>query len=185
MTDSVERPPEENSTKKIKARMDKYGRKLPKERTEYSDLPTWVRTAAAMKYVLGMTWKQVADKVGKSPSTVDAYKRSPAFKRWREELKDAAQDPKTMAEYALKASAMGVTMEYLAAFQKAIDASDYEATGKMARDLLDRVGVTKKKDTQSSQPSLHITIAGGAADAPAIEADYEIVEDEEPKLLNE
>lgn len=178
MTDSVERPPEENTTKAIKKRMDKYGRKTPQERTEFSDLPTWVRAAAAMKYVLGMTWKEVASRVGKSPSTVDAYKRSPAFKKWREELYDVSEDPRAMAEFALRSSAMGVTMEYLAAFQKAIDASDYEATAKMAKDLLDRIGINKKERKKQTQPTLHITIGGGGVEVPAIEAEWEEVDED-------
>lgn len=178
MTDSVDRKPEENTNEAILARMDQYGRREPRERLEFSDLPTWVRTAAALKYLLGLSWKDAAERVGKKAGSVRSYKASPAFTAWRYELEEASKDPKAMAELVLKAHALGVSLDYLAAFQKAVEANDYKEVGAQARDLLDRIGIQKKDSRRNAPAQLHITIAGGGSiDVPVVEAEWEEIEE--------
>lgn len=181
MTDSVDRKPEDNSKQKILARMDKYNRKMPDERVEFTDLPTWARTAAAYHDLLGMSWREAAGKVGKKPGTLDAYKTSPAFKRWRSELQEAALDSQTMAEMVLKAHAAGITVEYLAAYQKAIEVGDYNAVAKISQDLLDRANVTKKSAPKTQTPAITINLDSRSLEIPlgdseVEEGDFEVID---------
>lgn len=174
----------DNSKAAIKERLGEnyMKRKTPDEMKEFGDLPTWVRTAAVCKYLMGMTWKDVASKVNRSPKTVQGYTSSPAFKRWKSELEEASSDPKLMAELVLRSNALGVTLEYLAAFQQAIDDSDYKETGIMARDLLDRIGVTKKSEKgPSGGMTINVTLPGGASLEPVmVETEYKQLESEDP-----
>lgn len=184
MTDSVRRKPEDNSKEKILARMDQYGRREAEERTEFADLPTWTRTAAAFHDLLGLSWREAAAKVGKKPGTLDYYKASPAFRRWRAELQEAALDSQVMAEMVLKAHAAGITVEYLAAYQKAIEVGDYNAVAKISQDLLDRANVTKKSAPKTQAPAITINLDSRTLEIPLgdssveiEEGDFEVVDD--------
>lgn len=177
MTDSIDsKPGERNLPDFSKMREIKHS-----ERTEFSDLPVWVRTAISMHDLLGMSWREVCEKVGKSPHTLDNYKKAPAVKQWRAELAEISEDPKAMAEMLMKAHGLSITLEYLSAFEKAISSGDYKETGIMARDLLDRVGIQKKAPKQELPTSIHITYSGrpGHSFEPlAVEAEWETVEEE-------
>jgi hypothetical protein len=177
MTDSADRKPEENTQEAIGKRLDKYKRKEPKEMTEFSQLPTWVRTAITMHDVLGLSWKAAAERCGKSGATLNHYKKSIAVKQWREELAEIVQDPKTLAEMVLNANSLNVTLEYFAAYDKAAQAGDYAAVGKMSQDLLDRQGITKKKETVSAENlSITLNIGSGSLDVPEVTSDFEVVD---------
>lgn len=178
MTDSVDRKESGEFTPEVRARLAKYDKK---NYTEFADLPAHVRTACAMHELMGMSWKEIAERLGKAESTVDKYKRYPAYKAWREELQEASQDPSTMAQMALKSSALGITLEYLAAFEKSIAAGDYNTTHKMAKDLLDRAGVIAKKSNEGAI-SVKIQMGGtsaGLLESPSVEAEWELVHDAE------
>ena len=170
-------------SKKELARYDKkHTLREPADFTEYVELPTWVRTAVAMVALGGYTQKEAAEKCGRAGGTLSGYMNtSPAVKIWVKQLQEASKDPKAMAEYTFKASAYGITLEYYAAYEKAIEASDFNAVAKMSQDMLDRAGVTKKKDVpDAGKIQVTLNIAGsGALDFPEVEASYEKVEVED------
>lgn len=182
MTDSVERKPEEKTNEAIAARLSQYTVKPMKEREDMADVPRWAKTAAVYKEVLGLSWNDAAAKVGRKGTTLKAYVAAPAMDRWRESLRKISDDPKALAEAILRGNALGVTLDYLSAFQGAIDAHDHREVGVMARDLLDRIGIQKKDSKRNAPAQLHITIAGGGSiDVPVVEAEWEEIED--PKQL--
>lgn len=167
MTDSLDRIARGEKgapiSPELRARLATYP--APSEKTEFEQLPTWVRTACAMHELMGLTWEAVHKRTGKNPAAIKRYRSSPAYQEWREELKKAASDPRMMAEIMLKSSALGVTVEYLAAFEKSIDASDYQTTGKMAQDLLDRIGVTRKASKEAT-PTIVVNLGSTSLEIP-------------------
>ena len=185
MSEAGNRPPEATTKAAILARLDKYNVKTPAERTELSDLPQWVKTAAVYKEIMGASWEEAASRFKRKGSTLEKYNRSPAYQKWRESLRDVAEDPKMMAEAVLKSSALGVTVEVFAAFQAAIDANDYKETGVIGRDLLDRIGVTKKSDKNVAQAqTIVVNLGSNSLEIPlgdsrvqsVEEGDFEVVE---------
>lgn len=157
-------------------------------RTEFKDLPTWVRSAIAMHELVGLSWADACKRCGKSAAAMKEYQKSPALQAWTEELREYATDPKFMAEKVLEASVLGVTLDYLGAYEKAVESGDYNAISKMSQDLLDRFGIVRKKD-QGKPESLKIELVlggGGMAmlEPPKVtatheeipEVDYEVVE---------
>lgn len=164
-------------------RLRTYGQRKPVEMVEFQDLPAWVRTVAAMHDLLGMSWEEAAKRCGRAGGSASQYNKSPAFQRWREELKTVANDPIKMAEYILKASAASVTVDYFAAYEKANEAGDFNAVSKMSQDLLDRIGITRKKDNSGSgNIKIELTLGGGMAalEPPRIVATHEEVEEKGP-----
>lgn len=158
------------------AQLDAYPK--PKDKQEFSELPAWVRAAAPMHELLGMPWEDVMKRFGKSETAIKRYRSSPAYKKWKVELEEASLDPKAMAEITLKASTLGVTVDYLAAFEKSIEAGDYQATGKMAQDILDRVGLVKKQPKTEGARSLIINLGSASFEIPMGESTAEIPEGE-------
>lgn len=165
---------------------------LPKKRDteDISDLPRWAKVGIARKELLGESWKEAGASVNRSAASLSEYGASPAGKRWREQLAEVADDPKTLVESMLKGTALSVTLDYLLAYERAITANDYKETGIMARDLLDRFGVTKKQEKSLQAPSqIVIMLPGGASlEVPTVtsehkqlpgkvDADFEIEED--------
>jgi hypothetical protein len=168
MTESIERAKRGEANPKLTpeqiAKLNSYPR--PHEKTEFSELPAWVRAAAPMHELLGMPWEDVMEKFGKQPTAIKRYRASPAYKQWKEELEAAALDPKTMAEMTLKASTLGVTLEYLAAFEKSVSAGDFNSTAKMAQDLLDRMGVVKKQPKNDGPRSIVVNLGSATFEIP-------------------
>lgn len=177
MTDSTERPPEENTAEAIQKRMEKYPSKQHHEKTEISELPRWVKTAFVMKDVDGLTYKDVAERFGRSPKTLSKYASSPAAQKWRARIQEWADDPINVAEAYMKGNALSVTLDRIAFLEMAIQAGDYKEGDKIARDIQDRIGLTRKKSADDSTPSLTIVLPGGA-EPQMIEAEYEVLEEE-------
>ena len=154
-----------------------YFRREPADFKDYKDLPVWVRTACAFVFLNGMTQKEAARRCGKAAGTLGGYiNHSPAVQDWIQKLKSASTDPVKMAEWAIQGNALGVSMEYYAAYEKAIDANDYKEVARMSQDFLDRAGVTRKKDTKDDgKITVTLNIAGGL-DVPTVTASYDEVE---------
>lgn len=161
-------------------------------RKNYADVPRWVRLAL-VEYEMSddATYESVAKKYGRKGSSLSQYARSPAMKRWRDEIRKYVENPTRLAESMLRSNIANITLDYLLAFQGAIDAGDYKEVGHMARDILDRNGVRKKeKGTPQQKPTLVINLGGGVsleremvettfeAPADAVEGDYEFLDDE-------
>lgn len=160
----------------------------PKDFVEYKDLPTWVRTALVMVEILGVSQKEAAKRCGKSGATLSNYvTRSPAAKAWAEELKKMTVDSQKMAQLVINSNSLGVSLEYFASYEKAIEAGDYAQVARISQDLLDRAGVTKKKE--KSDDKIHVTLniaGGGGIDVPEVTASYEevVLDDEEFDVSN-
>ena len=150
--------------------------RAPEDFIEYKSLPTWVRTACVMVEILGVSRAEAAKRCGKSGSTLNKYyQSSPAVHAWAKELQDMAYDPQKMAQMMLNSNSLGVSVEYFAAYEKAIEAGDYSQVARISQDLLDRAGVTKKKEKSDDKVHVTLHIAGGSIDVPEISASYEEV----------
>ena len=172
MTDSVDkRDSKRFITPEVKERLA-LAKIERKENPDFTKLPTHVRVACAMHELMGMTWEEIGKRLGKSPATLSAYTGFAGYKKWREELQAHSEDPKTMAELTLRSNAMGITLEYLAAFQAAVDAGAYSEVGKMAKDLLDRAGVITKKNEGAGAINIRLSLGGALLEGPIAEAEW-------------
>jgi len=169
----------DNTNEGIAARMEKYkGKSIkPQDREKVTDLPRWVKTALVMKVVDGMTYKQAAERFNKSPKSLSAYARSPAAKKWVENLSEFVEDPVAMAKAYLAANALSVTLDRIAFLEAAVAAGDYTTGDKIARDLQDRMGIVAKKTSEGAL-SVKIQLGASSAEIPTIEAEWEKVGDE-------
>ena len=160
-------------------RMAKYADNVPQEKENVEDLPRWVKTALVFKALDGMSFKQAAERVSRSPDTLSKYSRSPAAKKWLSSLSEFLDDPVEMAKAYLRANALSVTLERLAFLEMAIAAGDYKAGDAIAKDIQEKIGITAPKAKNDGPAVLNITIGGGSVEVPIIEASYEIVDGDE------
>ncbi len=158
-------------------RMEAEGYILPRrKRTHFSQLPQWVKLAIAEQVMEGLTTKQVVEKRKLSSSVYNEWKLSPAGKAWRDALRKRRDDPSFVAETLLKQSVSGVAINYLAALDTAIEKQDYREVGVMSRDILDRMGITKKAP-EASKPTIVINLGADVSlEGEYIDASYEVVE---------
>lgn len=157
-----------------------------KEKEEISELPRWVKTALVKHELYGLTFKQAAKDARRSGETLRGYAKSPAAKKWREQLREFADDPIEIAKAYLKGNALNISLDRIAFLDMAKSAGDYAAADKIAADLQDRIGITKKRDKSgdgSIVVKLQLPGGGAAALEPAkIEAEWEEVEEEGPDV---
>lgn len=177
MTDSVERSAEENTNEKILERLAHLDVVPANEKENVEDLPRWVKTAFIMKDLDGLTYKEIAKRFNRSPKTIKNYASSPAAKEFRSLVQDWADDPINVAEAYLKGNALSVSLDRIAFLEMAIQAGDYKEGDRIARDLQDRIGLTKKASKGDVAPSITIQLPEGTT-AQAIEADYEVLDEE-------
>jgi len=148
-----------------------------REKEEISELPQWVKVAMGMQYIGGLTAREAATRSNKSYDTLRDYWKSKAGKKWRDQLKEIAEDPKEVAKLVLRSSISGVAIGYLAAYEQAIESGDYAEVGRMSRDLLDREdisGVAKSKQAVTT-PVVNITLYG-SPEPIMVEAEAEVLE---------
>lgn len=158
-------------------------RNIHRDKVDFNELPVWVRNVAAMNVLLGVPFQKGCKKYNRSTKTLKEYKSSVAYKAWEEELKAKAVDPEFIAQSLLKSSTLNVTLEYLAAYEKAISSGDYKEVAKMSQDLLDRGGITKKKEVNDQRVVVKLDLGGMSLEAPTIEASYEEVEEDEDYVM--
>lgn len=157
--------------------------KKPENMAEFKDLPTWVRVAAVMHDVIGLTWAEAAQRCGKkNGGSLQQYaSRSPAFKKWREELKTVSEDPIRISEIVLRSTALNITADYLAAYEKAVEVGDYNAVAKMSQDIYDRLGIVRKKE-QKQEFKIELSLGSGGVsllEPPKVEATHEEIAEAE------
>ena len=160
----------------------KRWRKEAKEYLTFQELPAWVRSAIAGVIVCGYTIQDAEKKYGKS-GLGKYMNHSPGAQEWIQELKEQSKDPKAMAEAAFVYDAHNIAIEYQAAYQKCIAANDYAMTAKMSQDMLDRAGVTKKKEQgELGKISVQLNFGGDTEallNPPMLKATYETLDEED------
>lgn len=163
-----------NSAKAITERMAKYAETTvpPEKKEEVSDLPRWVKTALVMKAVDGMSYKDAAERLGRTGATLANYASSPAAKKWLASLATFLEDPVAMAKAYLSANALSVTLERLAFLEAAVAAGDYREGDKIARDLQDRMGIIAKKAEAGGAINIRLSLGGALLEGPVVEAEW-------------
>jgi len=168
---------------KLKDGLTVYDVRDPSSIVNFNDLPTWVRIAAAMHDLMGMTWKEAAKRCGKKEAgSISHWNKSPAFQEWREEVRGVSLDPRQVVERIISASIAGVALDYHAAYEKAVEVGDYKEVAKMSQDLLDRFGIVRKKD-EGKKEAIKLEISLGNAgtvsllEPPRIESTYDTIQE--------
>lgn len=148
---------------------------MSREYEDPADLPRWAKMALVEHVMLGENLETAAKHRGKSRSQLQKYSSSPAGKKWKAEITKIADDPVKLAEMMIRSSIHSVTAEYLAALDTAIQAGDYKEVGVMSRDMLDRMGVTKKKDdVREQKTAIVINLQTTSLDVPTIRSTYQL-----------
>ena len=172
MTDSIDRG---TPTKEEIAKLKNLPQKKMRDRTEPSDLPNWAKTALVKRELYGLTWKEAAQEFNRTAGTLKNYGLSPIGKDIRQQVGDFRDNPVEVAKAMLAANALGITLDRLTALEWAKDARDYQQVDKIASDLQDRIGITKKSPKSDTPMSITIQWSGGSFEAPVIEAEAEEV----------
>lgn len=173
--------PSETSSEKEQLRekcdglREKYGAVEKHAKKEIKELPRWVKVALTQYETEDITLKEAAARFGKSSSTLEKYASSPAGKKWRAAVEGIADDPEKLTEFAIRSTVMGVALDNLLAMQMALESGDFKEYGIMARDWLDRAGITKKQSGGSGGAQVLVIKMGQDAslEAPLVESSYE------------
>ena len=173
MTESTN-PNRDNSREALETRLAKYVEHMvpAEKKEEVSDLPRWVKTALVMQAVDGLTYKEAAERVGKTGGTLSGYAKSPAAKKWLASLATFLEDPVAMAKAYLSANALSITLERLAFLEAAVAAGDYREGDKIARDLQDRMGIIAKKAEAGGAINIRLSLGGALLEGPVVEAEW-------------
>lgn len=169
-------------TKKYPEKLDRATMTKPEER---ETLKPWHMMAIAMHDLFGYTWKEVAKRIGRSESNLQAVAKSPAGRRMREHLSRMVDTPEKVANLLLRATSVGATVDYISAMEWAREARDYDALYRMSKDLLKIAGAeaeTKKESSDQQNVAIHIHLDSNSMEEPFVTSDYieaEVVEDKD------
>ena len=144
-------------------------------------LTPWLILGMAMHDLYGYTYKEVVDKIrgGKGESTLSKSAISPAGKRWRAKIADLVSSPEKLSKVLIQAASLDVTADFIMALEWAKDARDYRAVHSMTKDLLAVAGISGDEKKKPDAPTaVHIHLESKSLDIPAVEMDYEIVDEE-------
>lgn len=187
-----EEAPPESSTSLAPVRRDRQGKDLSPEavkarfaelnlvpaheKQEIHELPAWVKLALVERSLESLTYDDAAKRFKKTGGTLQNYAQSPAAKKWLEDLQPFLTDPIAMAKAILGSSAANIALNRLVSYHALHEAGQHEDADKIARDLMDRMGIVAKKADANAPLTLKINLQGGSFGGPVIEAEYEVVD---------
>jgi hypothetical protein len=165
---------------KDKLKSPKYSNEL---RENIADLPSWVKVACVKYELMGLTWREAAEEMNKKDGTLRKYAKSPAVKKWREEVRKSIDDPRFLADVILRASEMEASLDYLWALDKAKQVGDYKEVRLATKDLLASAGILKLSSQHANEPganiiTINLQLPPGLKqlEAPTIESDFSVIE---------
>jgi len=142
-------------------------------------LKPWQAVAIVQHELYGMTWKQVAEPLGKSENYLCALGNSPAGQRLRQYVTDMCDQPEAIALMLMKAATVNFTADYMTAIQWAKDAKDYAVLHRMLKDALVLAGAEDRKNEKATgKVEYHIHLDGGTLDEPKVLTKHEVLEAE-------
>lgn len=131
--------------------IDKFKAMTPtNERVNVNELPTWVKLACVRVELLGYTWKQAAEDMGKHLDTLRQWRRSPACHTYREYVREQIDDPRFLAEAVLRSTELEMGMDFIWAIDAAKRAGDYKEVRQGTKDILLSSGLLKAKAVETS-----------------------------------
>ena len=144
---------------------------------EIRKLPRWVKLALVRVHFLGISTKKAAIEARRNPKTLSQWRRAPAAKAWIAQIAEVADDPVTIAQAQIRASALDLSIDALMNLEVAKLANDYKEVGIILRDLMDRAGVAK-----AAPPTQKIVLQIGSStmnlEGSSGKGDYEIIDAE-------
>jgi len=164
----------------MKERMAKYKDNVvdPQDKEDPEDLPRWVKTALVVRAIEDLSYKTAAEQIGRNPSTLSKYARSPAAEKWLGSLFEFLDDPVEMAKAYLRGNALSITLDRVLFLEAAKAAGDYKAGDAIAKDIQEKLGIMAPKTKTEGPAVLNITIGSGSVEIPMIEAEWTEVKDE-------
>lgn len=140
----------------------------------------WYILAVVQKF-LGYSGPEISKNLGKNAKSIYEICKSPAAEKLIAYLEEKIEDPVALAKELAKAQVMGVTTDWYMALEWAKEARDYKSVASMTKDLAALGGLQAdppKKDPEGER-TIKIVFEGSSLDTKAVEASYEIVEDED------
>jgi hypothetical protein len=148
--------------------------------TTVDRLPRWFRRAAHMKYALGMSWAQVAKRVGKAKTTLESLRSTPAGKKLRDAW-DVADDPVGTTKLVASLDAPWIYFELIEQLRACKKAGDRAEAGRITRALADISGLTVQKSGSVGPTVVQINIGNGqtfSTELPMGDSSSEIIKAE-------
>ena len=155
----------------------------PEDYKNPSELPRWVKMVVAKHELLGLSWREAAEECKKSAGSLSRYKKSVAFDVWEGQLRAIADDPMRLAQLVLKSSLMESALDYLGVIESAKDVNDYKEIRLATKDLLKTYELLKdeRSNKGASGPIVvQVNLGNMSVEVPEVEAEYEVLIDEEP-----
>jgi len=142
------------------------------------DLPGWVKMALIHRTLYSETINNAAKRFSKAGATLSNYIRSPAAKQWIKEIEDVSSNPVALAKAVIREHMLGIAMDRIMFLEMAKKAGDYIAADRIAADLMDRGGITKKLSPTGNAPQLTL-ILNSPQDMEPILIESEVVEEDD------
>jgi len=181
VTDSVDRKGEAKAAQL--ARLKDLPTVAMKDRIGPNQIPQWVKVATARMEVLGETYAEAAEPFGRKGATLNRYASAPWVQEWRLGFREIMEDPDEVARLILKGSIVEAAMDQLWAIQTAKNRGDFKEVRLGTRDILQShdLMVTQQRGGGAQQGVvINITMPKGVSAEPlTVEADYEVIEQEE------
>jgi hypothetical protein len=155
----------------------KWAKNDPARREDPKDLPGWVKMALIHKVLYSETVNNCAKRFKRKGSTLSKYISSPAAKKWIADIEDIGNNPVALAKAVIREHMLSVAMDRVIFLEMAKDAGDYVAADRIAADLMDRGGITKKIDTAGAVPQLTLVLQSPKEMEPIL-IESEVVEDD-------
>jgi hypothetical protein len=143
-------------------------------------LEPWHMIAITQHELFGLSFNEVARRMGRSSGDyLKRLARSKPGLSLQEKLHSLFDSPDKIATFLLKANAIDVTMDFLAALEWAKDARDYIAVHKMTKDLLTFAGLGEKKEkSDDGSKTIHLHLDLSSLSVPEVKTSYELLEAE-------
>lgn len=159
----------------VAGKLAKYERHASNLKT-VEHLKPWHCVALARHVVYGQPCSDVAKEMKHSPASVNAVKNSPAGQAFIEKMTQELRDPVKLVKDLMASDVFSKHMDWLQAWEWAVQAKDYEAIHRMAKDIGLQPALEQKQQQGPTKISLHLNMNDLAA--PQATTKYQLMEAE-------
>lgn len=149
---------------------------------EIAELASWHCAALAKAEITGLPLSEVAKEGKHSPETLRRVAKSPAAVKYIAEVRSNLHDPVKTVKNLLAAGMVNKLLDWEQAWQLAVQAKDYEAVHKMAKDIGLQPALEQKQAVGPTKISLHLNMHD--LGTPAVKTTFTVVDEPEYTLLD-